>query len=96
MALALGGRTVNELKEVLTAEEFMNWRAYFDLHPFGFMRDNIHSASIASIMANAHRGKNQKPFRLNDFLIMPKQDDGLPDVIKTMISMAKPKKQANG
>jgi hypothetical protein len=46
--------------------------AFSQVEPFGEERADIRSAIIACTMANAWRGKNQKPFSISDFL--PKFD----------------------
>lgn len=68
MALALG-RTVRELDETLSSTELSYWMAFYNIHPFGSDRDNVHSAIIAATIANANRGKSQPPFSADDFMI---------------------------
>lgn len=42
--------------------------AYYQLEPFGEERDDLRSGIIASTIANANRGKGQKPFKPSDFM----------------------------
>jgi len=46
------------------------WQEYAILEPFGETRADLRAAIIASTVANVHRGKKQRPFKLADF--MPK------------------------
>lgn len=45
------------------------WEAYEALEPFGELRADYRAASIACVIANINRAKNQKPFTLQDFLL---------------------------
>lgn len=58
MALALG-RTVDELLDSITAEEFDAWRLYYNHEPFGFEREDYHAALVAMTVANM-AGKSLK------------------------------------
>ena len=44
--------------------------AFAQVEPFGPERADLRAAIIACTMANAWRGKNQRPFRVSEF--MPK------------------------
>jgi hypothetical protein len=46
--------------------------AYYQLEPWGEDQADRRAAVIASTMANIHRGKNKRPYRIEDF--MPKFD----------------------
>ncbi len=41
--------------------------AFYELNPWGPWRDNLHSAQLASLYANAHAPKG-KSFGIDDFL----------------------------
>ena len=41
--------------------------AYSTIEPFGAWRDNFHTATIAAILANTHRG-NRPPVSFDDFM----------------------------
>lgn len=47
---------------------FVEWMAYAELEPFGETRADLRSGIIASVMANAHRAKEAKPFKPQDFM----------------------------
>lgn len=42
--------------------------AYYKLEPFGEERADLRMGILASVMANAWRGKGQKPFKPRDFM----------------------------
>ena len=42
--------------------------AYHELEPWGPQRDNWHSARVAHILANVHRGKNKPSIPLSEFM----------------------------
>jgi len=46
--------------------------AFSTIEPFGMNADNIGHAITASTVANVNRGKNQKPYKVEDF--MPKYE----------------------
>lgn len=52
------------------AEEFDRWCRYFQEEPWGVTRDNFHAALIASTIANVHRGKKSRAFRVSDFMLL--------------------------
>ena len=53
----------------MSSAEFSDWIAFYALHPFGSERDNLHTAMLASLFANAHRSKEQQPFGVEDFML---------------------------
>jgi len=42
--------------------------AFDRISPIGDERGDIHASIVASTMANIHRGKNQKPYAIKDFM----------------------------
>ncbi len=58
----------------MSSAEFMQWIAYYSLEPFGATRDNLHSAMIASTIANVHRGKGKKAIPPKDFMLKTELD----------------------
>ncbi len=61
--------TVKELLGRITSAELSEWMVYNKLEPFGENIADIRSGMIASTIANCNRGKNQKPFKVDDFII---------------------------
>lgn len=45
---------------------------FAQLEPFGERRADLRAAIVATTVANANRGKNQRPFKVEDF--MPRLD----------------------
>jgi len=68
------GMTVREAQARITSPEFSEWIAYNRLDPIGSERDDVRTAMLATLIANAWcRGKGQPPFHVDDF--MPKWDN---------------------
>ena len=79
----------------LSSLEFTYLKQYYVQEPFGAWRDNLHSAQIASILANAHRDpKKSKPFTVKDFIyrdeVRRKEEEGA-EFLSFLNAMAKPK-----
>lgn len=49
------------------------WMVFAKLEPFGERRGDLRAAIVAATIANANRGKNQKAYKVEDF--MPKLGD---------------------
>lgn len=62
------GRTVQELGETLTAEEFAMWQAEYQREPWGEFRIDLAGGVMASTLANVHRGKDTQPFTPVQFM----------------------------
>ena len=56
--------TVRELLARIDSKELSEWMAYYELNPFGTVRDDLQAGIIASTIANVNRGKNDKSFSL--------------------------------
>ena len=68
-ALALRlGRTVAELRDSLSEEEFRWWQAYHHISPISDDRGDYHAAITSSTMANAMRGPKTTAYKITDFL----------------------------
>jgi len=67
--------------------------AFDTLEPFGAEADNLGHAITASTIANVNRGKNQKPYKVEDF--MPKYQKGK-QTTNQMIQTAAMMTVANG
>lgn len=68
MALALGG-TVTDLKRRMPLAEFVRWKAYAHLDPYGLERQDFHAAQIVAAIANQFRGRNDRAMTVAD--VMP-------------------------
>lgn len=75
----------------MSSEELSMWMAYEVLEPFGEVRSDIRAGIIASTIANSTRGKTQKAFAPEDFMIkfdkpyLEIEDQGLQDIKKAQI-----------
>lgn len=49
------------------------WMVFYEAEPFGERRADLRAGIVAATVANANRGKNQRPFGAEDF--MPKLGD---------------------
>ena len=63
---------VRELLARADSRELAEWRAYERIEPFGEKRADYRAGMVASVMANAWKGKDQKAFTPEDF--MPEYD----------------------
>ncbi len=52
----------------ISSRDFAEWIAYSRMEPWGEERDDLRMGIIASTIANANRGKNQKPFTPQMFM----------------------------
>jgi len=62
------------LLEKLTAAELAEWMAYYEIEPWGEERADIRQAITSALIANQYRGKNQRPYKVQDFLAVPQPD----------------------
>jgi hypothetical protein len=60
--------TVAELENRLSFRELIEWAAYYRIEPWGEERADLRSGVVAATVANANRGKKQKPFTPTDFM----------------------------
>lgn len=83
-----------ELDYLLTSSELTEWMAYEKLTgPLGSKRQDIQAATIASVIANANRGKGSKKFKITDFLIPYGRNKPSP---QDLLSMVKEMNQSLG
>ena len=71
--------TVREMLARIDSKELSEWMAYYELNPFGAVRDDLQAGIIASTIANVNRGKNDKSFTPSDFMPYmdkPEQSEG--------------------
>lgn len=53
----------------ISVQEFREWRAYYDLEPFGEERQDLRIASIVSTMVNLVRKKGKPPIKIRDAML---------------------------
>lgn len=71
--------TVRELLARIDSRELSEWMAYYEVNPFGSVRDDLQAGIVASTIANVNRGKNDKSFTPSDFMPYmdkPEQSEG--------------------
>jgi hypothetical protein len=62
------GRTLQELAESITAEEYALWWAEYRRSPWGELRSDVQSGIVAATVANVQRGSKTKPYKATDFM----------------------------
>jgi len=60
---------VDRLGRSLTAKQLLGWEAFDSLEPVGDERIDLLFASVVAMIANVNRGKDQKPFTLQDAML---------------------------
>lgn len=64
------GIPIRELQERISAREFAEYIAFWQLEPWGEEREDYRSALICAVLANVWRPKGSRDYRPEDF--MPK------------------------
>lgn len=80
------GRTVAELTETLSAQEFAMWCAFDRIEPIGALRGDVQAGVIASTVANVNRGKNTRAYTPADFMLYSKTSPITDDQIEAKIN----------
>jgi hypothetical protein len=65
----IGGRTVQELSDEMTVDEFLRWAAFSSLEPFGDDRNDWHFARLLEQTYNMNRGKSKASKPAKAFLL---------------------------
>lgn len=63
----------------MASSELTRWMAFYSIQPFGVRRDNLHSAIIASTIANCH---SKKRFTTSDFMIRDEVEESQQKTMK--------------
>lgn len=69
----IGGRTVQELSDTMTVNEFLRWAAFSSLEPFGDDRNDWHFARLLEQQFNMNRGKGKASKPPKAFLLQFRQ-----------------------
>lgn len=80
--------------DAMPASDYQMLLDFYQKHPFGAERDNIHSAQICAVLANIHRKKNSAPIHTKEFMIRDPEiarKERMSAFVKSMIAQAKPK-----
>jgi hypothetical protein len=78
----------------MSSREFVEWLAYYELEPFGPMRDNIHSGQIASLIYNSNRQRSKPALGPSDFLLkdqVAQKDEGTKNFLSLIRAAAEEK-----
>lgn len=70
----IGGRTVEELNDGMTVDEFLRWAAFSSLEPFGDGRADWHFAQLMAQQFNLNRGKKGSKSAKSFLLHFQQQD----------------------
>ncbi len=62
------GVSVRQAMSDTDSEEFAEWIAFGATDPWWSARDDMRTALVCAVVANAHRAKG-KPFELSDFML---------------------------
>jgi len=65
----IGGRTVEELSDTMSVDEFLTWGAYMTIEPFGDDRADWRNAMAMALQANMNRKKGKSPTPVHKFLL---------------------------
>lgn len=68
VAHGIGGKTVAELNDNMTIDEFMLWAVYMQMEPFGDDRADWRAAMQMAQTANMNRGRSKAPIPVTKFL----------------------------
>lgn len=83
--------SVARARREISATEFYEWQAYYELEPFGEERADLRAGIIAATIANVHRGKRSRPYKPSDFMpeYEPRKDKPWQEMRAVMKSYAK-------
>jgi hypothetical protein len=69
LALQLGYANVDSMMREMTAQQFDEWIAYYQIEPFGILAEDALSAHWKAIYVNAHRKKGKQAMKTDKFLL---------------------------
>lgn len=65
----MGKPNVDVLLRRMSAKQFREWIAFYELEPFGDIRADYRSAQVVQVIAAVNRGKDQKVPTLQECLL---------------------------
>ena len=86
--------TVTDLMTRMTVEERANWLKFFSSRPWPDEAADLQNALLCQIVANLVRGKDQRPWTIDDFRILGRKTEPADD--KPKLSVADQMKAARG
>ena len=69
LALEMGWPNVDAMLREMTAEQFDEWIAFYQLEPFGILAEDAIAAHWKAIYANAHRKRGKQAMKTEKFLL---------------------------
>ena len=69
LALELGYANVDAMLREMTAQQFTEWIAYYQLEPFGTLMYDVEWATWKALYANAHMKKGKSTIKTKKFLL---------------------------
>jgi|TARA_R110000824_G_scaffold188467_3_gene369821 hypothetical protein len=60
--------SVADAQARISSVEFIEWIAFYQIEPFGPLRNDMVGAQICAVLANINRGKGGKKLSTKDFL----------------------------
>lgn len=79
------GMSVARAQAEISSREFTYWKVFLARHPSGDDLSRWLFATVNAMFANIHRGKDQQPFPVSDFLLEFKEPDDKPQDMKAAI-----------
>lgn len=89
--MAIGGCTVAELQERMSASEFAEWMAYERIDPWGLDRGDLRTAAMTAAIINTVRGlvsSNAKTVRIDEVMLRFDQKPTVDEDAATEAAMA--------
>ena len=80
MALELGYANVDAMLREMTAQQFTEWIAYYQLEPFGTLSNDSEWAHWKAIYTNAHIPKGKQRIKTEKFLLYKEKEKDASDV----------------
>jgi hypothetical protein len=84
LALALGCADVDSMLAGLSAEQFAEWGAFFNLEPWGYREERSRVALIAQTVANVSGKVVRSPMDLDDFMPRHREDPDADVVVEKL------------
>ena len=79
---------MREMLARMDSRELAEWAAFYQVEPFGEIREDLRAGIIAATTANCHRGKGGKPFEPKDFMPLIEKAGQSEDEMKRMLMRA--------
>ena len=74
LALELGYANVDAMLREMTAQQFTEWIAYYQLEPFGTLMQDTEWATWKALYANAHLQKGKSSMKTKKFLLFGEKE----------------------